>query len=212
MPGSTPRRSRSTNARTEGNTSSARSNSSNNNRSRSASRGRSVASADGTASSGGSRPLLIKALSSVGDAGTPSNSIARDAQRVMNFMLDERHLVAYNLYCNVQDRLDDMEETRREYMAKNNGANPSSTARQSNNKRSMFRLPRPAAAAKAEAFNEEEYKKVKAILDKHKEKLEFLQVSFGNERNKYIPCPKFLLAENKVIVYALGTHNNPCFT
>jgi hypothetical protein len=52
-------------------------------------------------------PFKIHAPTTSGDNGAPTASLLKDAERVFQFMQDERHLTAEKLYLNVKQRLDD---------------------------------------------------------------------------------------------------------
>ena len=54
----------------------------------------------------------IKPLSTVGDSGKPSHSVANDLRRVVNFIQDERHLVAHELYEDVKSRLENLDQIK----------------------------------------------------------------------------------------------------
>lgn len=54
----------------------------------------------------GIAPFTIKAPLTTGDKGEPSDSILKDAKRVFDFIEDERHLTALDLYKSVKSRVE----------------------------------------------------------------------------------------------------------
>jgi hypothetical protein len=53
----------------------------------------------------GLTPFHIRPACTIGDDGSPTSSVLRDAQRVLNFTDDERHLTAQKLLQSVQSRV-----------------------------------------------------------------------------------------------------------
>lgn len=69
----------------------------------------------GSSSSSATRRVIIRPLSTVGDAGKPSQSVTDDLKRVLDLIEDERHLVAYDLYRSVQSRFSKLKKQKDDY-------------------------------------------------------------------------------------------------
>jgi hypothetical protein len=61
----------------------------------------------------GISPFTIRPPLTSADMGAPSASILKDAQRVLDFIEDERHLTALKLYESVKSRIDTWDGTRK---------------------------------------------------------------------------------------------------
>eukprot|EP00580_Thalassiosira_gravida_P020738 CAMPEP_0201680390 /NCGR_PEP_ID=MMETSP0494-20130426/50574_1 /ASSEMBLY_ACC=CAM_ASM_000839 /TAXON_ID=420259 /ORGANISM="Thalassiosira gravida, Strain GMp14c1" /LENGTH=554 /DNA_ID=CAMNT_0048164109 /DNA_START=80 /DNA_END=1743 /DNA_ORIENTATION=- len=63
------------------------------------------------------------------DDGTPSSSTYRDLQRVLKMIRDERHLAAYELYCNAKGRVEEARKAASEATAESDGMANNGTKR-----------------------------------------------------------------------------------
>lgn len=80
----------------------------------------------------GIAPFTIKAPLTTGDKGEPTASVLQDAKRVFDFIEDERHLMALDLYQSVKKRIDSWDKAHK----KKTGILPhhnNSSSRQSSN-------------------------------------------------------------------------------
>ncbi|CAB9511255.1 expressed unknown protein [Seminavis robusta] len=117
---------------------------------------------DTTSSTG--RRLVIRPLASVGDSGKPSTSVSKDLRRVSNFIEDERHLVAYELYRNVKPRWEALIHEKRGYDA--------AATEKANEKKGRAWMKK--GANEEEKFDLKEFEAANAIFQKHKEKFALL--------------------------------------
>lgn len=122
----------------------------------------------------GSGPrIVIKPLSTVGDSGTPTESVAEDILRVLDLIEDERHLVAHDLYLNVQSRLGNLKKQKQEYDRA--AADAALQAADSSNKgRKAWRSSRKTADPVAE-FDEAAFDQAVDLLRENKPELDLLK-------------------------------------
>lgn len=123
-------------------------------------------STDGGESTNSGRRLVIKPLTTVGDRGKPTDHVAKDLQRVLNFIQDERHLVAYDLYLDCKGRLNKLREVGENY---------------DEEKDAKAKKKRWGAAKKGSSgpsFDAEEYEAALDLVRKHREEFTVLEVSF----------------------------------
>jgi hypothetical protein len=129
---------------------------------------------DGTA--GPVRRLKIKPLATVGDPGKPSGSLSRDLRRVADFIQDERHLVAYELYQNAKGRWEAMLRQKREFDAAKEGTAAVPVKAKEKPKLAWNRKAKGHAVDVA--FDEAEFDAAFAVVKKHNDDFSLLMVSF----------------------------------
>jgi hypothetical protein len=123
------------------------------------------------------RRLRIKPLATVGDKGKPSGSLSKDLRRVVNFIEDERHLVAYELYQNARGRWDAMlREKREDDAAKEGSVVPVPVKAPERPRRSWIRAK--SNTGRAIVFDEAEFEAASGIVKKHKKDFSLLMVRF----------------------------------
>ena len=141
-------------------------------------RGRRRAGSSDSVDSFGDRPgVVIKPLSTEGDSGKPTANILDDLLRVLDFIEDERHLVAFDLYLNIQSRLGKLKKLKQDHdQAKAEKAlqgieqvkRKSSWNRKSSKEEDKATVP----------FDENSYDKTVHLLRDHKEDFDLLTVRF----------------------------------
>lgn len=141
---------------------------------------------DGGDSASTGRRLRIKPLSTVGDRGKPSKSVAKDLQRVSNLIEDERHLVANELYNDCKERMKQLRQLKSEEAAKGKEKKKSHWMQQNKTKGS---LP---------SFNEEDFEAALDLLKKNKNefaRLEKLIPLFHNCRDNMGDSEEWTVAQ-----------------
>lgn len=155
-------------------------------------RGRSRAgSSDSVDSFGNNYPrVVIKPLSTEGDSGKPTASILDDLLRVLDFIEDERHLVAYDLYLNIQSRMGALKKLKQDHeqarAEKALQGIEQDKKKSSWNRKSSKEQDKVAAAP----FDENSYDKTVQLLRDHKEEFDLLKVRF----RRPIPPSPFLVS------------------
>lgn len=162
--------------------------------------GRSSDGGESTTSSRGRR-VIIKPLSTIGDRGKPSKSVAKDLQRVVNLIQDERHLVAYDLYLDCKERMKDLRDKKKQLDDEN-------AARDAKSKTKRTWLPQKKKSPNSTVFDTEEFDAAIDLVRKHKEAFTVLEVSF-------CCCQEYsrsmcLLANLTILNYIF--RNEPCFS
>ena len=124
----------------------------------------------------GIAPFSIKApVTSHYLDGSPSDSILQDAKRVFDFIQDERHLTAHELYKTVTSRMETWDKAQKQQQrASQRGGG--------NNKRGFFgnrnnKKADAAAATATTAAQDAEYAKAKAFLQARQAQIVKLEVS-----------------------------------
>jgi hypothetical protein len=117
--------------------------------------------------------------------GEPSASILKDAQRVLDFIEDERHLTALKLYESVKSRIDTWDGTRKK------------RASTRNPNKGGFSLGRGARSASSDSTQEDaDYSDAKAFLQGKQRKIVKLQVrSDGLDDFLTVHCTSRFYAE-----------------
>ena len=125
---------------------------------------------DGADGESSPKRLVIRPLQSVGDRGIPSKSVSKDLRRVLAFIEDERHLVAYDLYQNVMPRWEAMIHEKRALDAAREKAGEK--------KRGWIRK----GGKEFQEFDEADYKAAHELTRKHRDDFNLLLVSTGRRR------------------------------
>jgi hypothetical protein len=108
-------------------------------------------------------PYSIRPPMTSGDKGIATSCLFKDVERVFNFIQDERHLVAHDLYLSVASRIKDFHEKQRD----------DDKAKKQKN-RGLFR---PKAEQEAHHKKEEDARKAKELLESNKQAIDTLEVS-----------------------------------
>lgn len=123
-------------------------------------------------SASGGRRIVIKPLSTVGDTGKPTHSVADDLLRVLDFIEDERHLVAYDLYLDIQSRLRKLKKLKLDHEQ----ATAAEALRGIENKKKSWKKSKQPANVVV-TFDEYSFNRAVDLLRENKEKLDLLKVS-----------------------------------
>ena len=121
--------------------------------------------------------VIIKPIKTEGDSGKPSSHIFDDLLRVLDFIEDERHLVAYDLYLNIESRLERLKKLKEDHTQAK--AEKALQGVDRGKKSSWNRKAKESKTAKAvDPFDENLYDKTVHLLREHKQEFDLLKVRF----------------------------------
>lgn len=141
----------------------------------------------------GVTPFHIRPACTIGDDGSPTPSVLRDAQRVLHFIDDERHLTAQKLLQSVQSRVTAYEQST---IVATQGQKPPIKAGKGG-----FLFNKKEKAAALEAANEEnlEMEQVKDLLrSKH---AVFVKLEVSESKEKYFSFQSIVFSYGLVFFF-----------